>query len=190
MSNSFIADKTFDNQDYSETRLKKADYENCIFKNCKFSNGFLDNQNFMECQFLECDLTNANVKHTIFKECLFTSSKLMGLRFEDCNDFLLAVEFENSDLSFASFFQLSIKNTPFKDCKLIETDFTEADLTLSTFTNCNIDRAIFNQTILEKADFRTSFNFDIDPQQNKLKKARFSKENLIGLLKKHDIVVT
>ena len=144
----------------------------------------------MECRFMDCDLTNANVTHTIFKECLFKGSKLVGLRFEDCNDFLMSLQFENCNLTLASFYRLPLKAIVFADCILVETDFTEADLTQATFNHCNMEHAIFRQTILDKADLCTSFNFNIDPAENQLKKAKFSKDNLLGLLKKYDIVVT
>ena len=51
------------------------------------------------------------------------------------------------------------------------------------------DPFISDQTILEKADFRTAKNYSIDPEQNRLKKAKFSLSGVVGLLRKYDIVV-
>ena len=76
----------------------------------------------------------------------------------------------------------------FNICKLIEVDFTEAVLNGAIFDNCDLSRAIFAQTDLEKADFTTALNFNIDPEQNRIKKARFSKDGLAGLLIKHQII--
>jgi uncharacterized protein YjbI with pentapeptide repeats len=70
---------------------------------------------------------------------------------------------------------------------MMETDFTEADMTDAHFHNCNLDRAFFSRTILKNADFRSSYNFTIDPDNNNLKKARFSVQGLPGLLAKYDI---
>ncbi len=190
MHKQFIADKEYKGEDYSQNPLPKADYENCVFTNCNFAGGFLDNQNFMECEFVDCDLTNTNIKHTIFKETLFHDSKLVGLRFEDCNDLLLSVQFQSCNLTLASFFGLSLKDTPFKDCVLLEADFSEANLSQARFDVCQLEKALFHRTQLHETDFTTSFNLDIDPEQNHLKKTKFSKDNLIGLLKKYDIVVT
>jgi hypothetical protein len=50
-------------------------------------------------------------------------------------------------------------------------------------------RARFERTVLEKVDFRTSYNFSIDPEVNRMKKARFSLAGIAGLLGKYDIVV-
>jgi len=92
-------------------------------------------------------------------------------------------------LNFSSFYQLKLKNTPFNECKLLEVDFTAANLTEAFFNACNLEKAVFENSILEKADFTTSFNLNIDPERNRLKKAKFSKENVDGLLSKYDILI-
>ena len=185
----FIADQSFKNQDYTQTRLSKGEYENCIFEGCKFENGYLDNQNFMECEFMDCNLSNANLNHTIFKEVTFSYCKMIGLKFEDCNDFLLDFTFRHCILNLSSFYGLTLRNQTFNDCKLIEVDFTETDLTQVNFENSHLDRAIFSRTNLQKADFTKALNFDIDPEINQLKHARFSKEGLSGLLSKYNIKI-
>jgi fluoroquinolone resistance protein len=43
--------------------------------------------------------------------------------------------------------------------------------------------------MLEKADFRTSNGYSIDPEMNRIKKAKFSLEGVAGLLDKYDIEV-
>jgi uncharacterized protein YjbI with pentapeptide repeats len=116
---SFIADKTFKTQDYTQNRLPKGEYENCIFEGCTFENSYLDNQNFMECEFIDCNLSNANLAHTIFKEVSFSHCKLMGLKFEDCSNFLLDFSFTSCILNLSSFYGLTLKNQLFKYFKLI-----------------------------------------------------------------------
>jgi hypothetical protein len=49
--------------------------------------------------------------------------------------------------------------------------------------------ATFENTILEKADLRTSYNYLIDPEINRIKKAKFSKEGIVGLLHRYDIEI-
>jgi len=70
-----------------------------------------------------------------------------------------------------------------------ETDFTETDLTSTIFETCDLQRAIFYATILEKADFRSSFNYSLDPERNRIKKARFSRLGIAGLLDKYNIEI-
>jgi uncharacterized protein YjbI with pentapeptide repeats len=72
---------------------------------------------------------------------------------------------------------------------LQEPDFTECDLTDSLFDNCDLTRATFDNTVIEKADFRTSYNYTIDPEINRIKKARFSINGISGLLEKYDLII-
>jgi uncharacterized protein YjbI with pentapeptide repeats len=84
---------------------------------------------------------------------------------------------------------LKCKKTTFKNCTLHEVDFTESDLTSSVFDNCDFAGALFENTILEKADFTSSFNYSINPDINKIKKAKFSASGVLGLLGKYDIEI-
>jgi len=62
-------------------------------------------------------------------------------------------------------------------------------LSQSVFDQCDLNRAVFADTILEKSDFRSAYNFSIDPERNKIAKAKFSSQNIIGLLDKYNIIV-
>ena len=77
---------------------------------------------------------------------------------------------------------LQILNS-FEDCRFI--------WLLRTFGSVlfPLEGAIFERTNLESSDFRTATHFTIDPEKNRLKKAKFSKEGVLGLLKNYDIVV-
>jgi hypothetical protein len=52
-----------------------------------------------------------------------------------------------------------------------------------------LTRATFENTILENVNFKTACNFEIDPEFNRIKKAKFSIENVSGLLAKYDIKI-
>jgi uncharacterized protein YjbI with pentapeptide repeats len=82
-----------------------------------------------------------------------------------------------------------MKQTSFVNCSLIAVDFMSTDLTEVLFDNCDLYRSEFEKAIANKADFRTSYNYTIDPQKTKLKKAQFSINGIKGLLSKHDIIV-
>lgn len=113
----------------------------------------------------------------------------MGLHFDDCNPFLLAFRFESCALNFTVFYQVKLKKTDFVDCKLEEADFMEADLTNAVFHRCDLQKAVFENTNLEGADFRTAYNFSIDPTTNRVQKARFSGQNIAGLLHRFGIKI-
>ncbi|HKO82951.1 MAG TPA: pentapeptide repeat-containing protein, partial [Chitinophagaceae bacterium] len=115
--------------------------------------------------------------------------KMLGLRFDNCSEFGLAFSFDTCSLNHSSFYQTKIKKTGFRNSQLQEVDFTECDLSQSVFDNCDFTNAKFENTLLEKADFRTSFNYSIDPEINKIKKAKFSLPGVTGLLNKYDIEI-
>lgn len=189
MNKSFIEDKKFKGVNYTQKPIALANYENCTFADCVFASCDLSEISFTECRFENSDLSLVKLKNTAFKSCFFNSCKLLGLHFDDCNKFLLSMNFENCMLNLSTFFQLGLKNTHFLNCSLQEVDFAEADLTKAVFQNCDLSGAIFDQTNLEQADFRTSYGFTIDPENNRIKKARISLTGLPGLLTKYDLMI-
>jgi uncharacterized protein YjbI with pentapeptide repeats len=68
-----------------------------------------------------------------------------------------------------------------------EVEFIQTDLTDSLFENCDLSGAIFENAVLEKADFRTAFNYSINPELNRMKKAKFALHGISGLLHKYGI---
>ena len=189
MSASFTESKTFKEKDFTHKRLPRDAYEDCSFISCNFSNSDLSEMNFVDCEFLNCDLSMANLANTTLRSARFQGCKLLGLHFDDCNELLFSVSFEGCQLDLSSFFRRPMKYTHFKDCSLQEVDFAEADLTSSTFENCNLNGATFEQSVLEKADLRSAYNYTIDPELNRVRKAKFSAAGLAGLLSKYDIEV-
>lgn len=185
----YIQDKQFEGIDFTSNDLKKGEYENCTFTNCNFAETNLSKITFIDCVFDTCNLSAANINGTSFQETSFTSCKMMGLRFEDCNQFLLTVSFTGCLLNLSTFYKVKLKNTHFINCSLQEADFAETDLTAAVFDNCNLLHALFDNSILEKADFRTSFHYSINPEINKIKKAKFSAAGLAGLLDKYDLEI-
>jgi len=184
-----VEDKLFERIDFSTDRLSVDEYENCSFVNCNFYDSKLLSVAFRQCTFDSCDFSLAQLGNTTLNDVRFMGCKLVGVQFEECNPFLFSVDFENCVLKLAVFYKIKIKKTRFKNCNLQETDFTETDLTGSAFDNCDLQRSIFSRTILEKVDFRTSYNYSIDPEANRIKKARFSRMGIAGLLDKYGIEI-
>lgn len=189
MGNSFVEDECFENVDFSTQKLEAQEYDHCTFLNCTFSDAVISGINFTDCIFEECDLSNCKLQNTAFKTVDFVKCKLLGLHFDDCNPFLFSVFFKQCVLDFSSFYKMKLKQTTFSDCQLIEVEFNESDLSESVFLNCDLNKASFNNTNLTSCDLRLAINFTIDPENNKLNKAKFSQDGLSGLLLKYNIKV-
>jgi len=179
--------KIFENIDYSEKTLSDSEFYKCDFKNCNFTKSDLSDTDFIECTFTDCNFTLGILKNSGFKNIQFNNSKLIGIDFSVCNNFLFTVHFYECHLDYSTFHSKKMRNTDFINCTLKQVDFTEVDLTASVFKNCDLSNATFNHTILDKVDFRTSVNYTLEPSNNKIKKARFSLKGLPGLLSSYDI---
>ena len=184
-----IQDQTFDKQDFTQNPLPHGEYDNCIFNNCNFGDQDLSGFKFVECEFNFCNLSLTKLNDTALRDIKFKECKMLGLRFEDANPFGLSLSFDTCQLNHSSFYGITLKKTFFKNCQLQETDFTECNLTASLFDKSDLSGAVFNRTNLEKADLRTAENYSIDPETNRLKKAKFSLYGISGLLDRHDIII-
>lgn len=182
-----IIDQDFKKIDYTKKELQKAEYDNCCFIDCNFSETYLSNISFIDCEFVNCNLSSAKVKNTTFKDAIFTECKLLGIAFNDSNPFLMSFTFNKSNLSFSSFYKCNLNKINFDNCLLENIDFSEANLTHAKFLDCNLNQSVFNNCNLEKADFRTASHFYINPELNRLKQAKFSKEGALNLLKSYNL---
>jgi fluoroquinolone resistance protein len=183
-----MTEKYFQDENFASINsLLKGSYEYCTFTNCNLAEHNLSDFKFTDCTFTDCNLSMAILINTAFRTVTFKGCKMLGLGFEKCNDFGLAFSFDQCQLNHTTFFKTKIKNTVFKNTQLIDVDFTQADLTKSIFDNCNLEGATFDHTVLEKSDFRTSYNYIIDPDNNKIRRAMFSVSGIVGLLAKYDI---
>jgi fluoroquinolone resistance protein len=189
MTENYTHDKIFLQNNFTQDPLTKGEYENCIFNNCNFAGGELSGIKFIDCQFNGCHLSLARLNKTVFRDVKFKDCKMLGLRFDACDQFGLSFSFDACQLDHSSFFKTKIKKTVFKNSSLQQIDLVETDLTSAVFDNCNLDQAIFENTIIEKADFRTACNYSIDPEINRIKKAKFSIRGVPGLLNKYDIEI-
>ena len=185
----FIEDIKFERKDFSKNKLDKGDYESCTFSNCNFSNSDVSKIRFLECQFIDCDLSLVNLHETGLQDVTFKDCKMLGLRFDTCSDFAFSIKVDHCQLNHSSFFKKKLSKTVFTKSKLHEVDFTECNLNTSIFDHCDLLNAVFKNTDLQNADLRSSFNFTIDPELNKIKGAKFALESVKGLLTKYNLII-
>lgn len=183
-----IENKTFNSIDFSSIGLVE-EYDNCQFVNCNFTKANLSNIKLVECDFEACNFSQTKWNHTSIQACEFTDCKMLGIDFSGVNPFLLKMNFHQCQLNLSSFYALKLKEIQFIGCQLNETDFVQTDLTKANFSECQLRGATFEQSILIEADFRTAEGFSIDPSKNRIRKAKFRKDNVLGLLHSFEIKV-
>lgn len=189
MQNGSKYDIGFKKIDFNINKLDSKKYEGCTFSECIFQQCNLSNIVFTDCRFVDCDLSLATLTEAAFHEVEFCTCKLLGLHFDQCNDFIFSVKFKDCVLNLSSFYEVKMKKTLFSNCTLHETDFESTILTEAIFHECDLTGAVFENTNLEKADFRSAYNFTINPETNRITNAKFSLHGLPGLLAHHKIVI-
>jgi uncharacterized protein YjbI with pentapeptide repeats len=97
-----------------------------------------------------------------------------------CDKFIRG-PFKIQNWIFSKFYALKMKEQHFSDgsllCRLYGYRYNECLLTTAIYTEAEFDKATAN-----KADFRTSNNYSIDPSKTKIKKAQFSLEGVKAYL--------
>ena len=185
----YFLDKQYNGITYGVDAVKFSEFEGCTFSGCDFSQCSFIAVTFIDSTFNDCNFNGAKINHTAFRGAFFNKCQIREVNFAMCDKLIFEIHFKACILDFSKFYALKIRGTTFTDCSLIAVDFMETDLTEVLFDNCDLYRALFMKSIANKADFTTSFNYTLDPEKNKIKKALFSKEGVKGLLAKHDIVV-
>lgn len=184
-----VYNETLNGIDFTTTAISEGEYESCTFRNCKFAEVNLSHRAFLECEFYDCDFTGSKLGDTAFKDVKFVRCKLLGVDFANCNPFLLEMNFDECLMNLTSFYKLQLKSTTFNKCSLVEADFVEADLQAAKFLECDLAQAQFDQSNLEKSDFRTAINYSLNPNNNRLKGAKFSRSGVTGLLDEYNLII-
>lgn len=75
------------------------------------------------------------------------------------------------------------------ECKAHDLDLREASLRGADFSQTDFLNALFNRTNLAAADFTGACNYRIDIFHNEIRRAKFSRDEALGLLGGLDIEV-
>lgn len=161
----------------------------CSFKDSVFEGADFSSKEFIECRFENCNLSNLKINATGLKDVEFINSKMIGLDFSSCLDFLFLVKFEACILDYSVFNGKNLSKTKFDNCSLKSASFEETNLKEAVFEKCNLENAIFFRTDLASSDFRTAYNYGISPTNNFVRKAKFSYPEVLSLLDEFNISI-
>lgn len=165
------------------------EYIGCTFIGADFAAVRVSGRRFTECIFEGCDLSLANVSGTSFNSVTFRECKLTGIRFDEADTFLFTAQFERCVMERTVLSGLKLPKQLFRECRMKEADLSRCDLSGAEFDRCDLEGTVFDRTNLTKADLTTAYHYHIDPEANKLTKARFSSAGVAGLLAKYDIII-
>ena len=185
----YILNTEFKGVVYSENGISYKEYENCIFIDCDFTQCIFLAASFIDCKFVNCNFNGAKINHTSLRTVYFNKCIISNVNFAMIDKFIFEIHFKDCILDFSKFYALKLKGTTFVNTSLVAVDFMAADLSEVEFENCDLYRSEFDKTNASKTNFKTSYNYTINPENTKIKKAIFSLEGVKGLLYKYDIIV-
>ena len=185
----YFLDIEYNDLTYGEQEVNLKEFECCTFNDCDFSQCNFIGVVFIDCIFNDCLFSGAKINHVALRSVFFNRCKMEEVNFAMCDKLIFEVHFKECVLDFSKFYTLKIKGTTFIDCSLVAVDFMNTDLTEVAFDNCDLYRSEFAKAIANKSNFKTSYNYTIDPTKTKLKKAIFSLNEVKGLLFKHELVI-
>lgn len=176
----------FKGLDFSNQEIAAIEFDDCQFEQCNFSEATLRRCKFVDCDFLGCNLSNVQLEYSKFSEVCFRDSKLIGIDWTKVAwpKFIFAspIKFYQSILNDSSFNGLVLQELVLEECKVHHVDFRDGDFTLANFTYTDLTASLFAKTNLTSADFSEASNYDINIFNNIIKKATFSRYEVIRLL--------
>ncbi len=82
-----------------------------------------------------------------------------------------------------------LKNTSFYESVIKRCDFNNTDLSKADFRKTDLNSSVFHHSDLSGADFIDAVNYSINPFNNKVSKAKFSKPDVYEFLNFLDIII-
>ena len=178
--------QNFNDLKFSNRDLSEKVFEACTFNKCDFGETVFKRCKFIECQFINCNLGVAKIANCRFSDVVFEQCKLVGIDWTSANWSSLAlgspIKMHKCVINDSSFFGLNMKGMVLVECKAHDVDFREGNFTDANFTLTDFAHSVFNKTNLTCANFQDATNYRIDINNNKVTRAKFSRQEAVSLL--------
>ena len=185
-------------EDYKKINLngeiiKNAEFEECTFVSCDFSETHFRLCRFIDCRFENCNLSVIKLTDSMVSGCEFISSKMIGIDWTMCDwNSLLSSEplkFKQCILNDSNFYALNQDRIEIRECSAKELDFRLGSFKNADFSLSDFKGTLFGNTHLEYANFTDVTNTNIDLKNNYLKGAIFNRFEALYLLESMGIVL-
>lgn len=173
-NNEYHEDIEFTNIDFGQINIDNRSFESCTFLSCRFSSMTLSETAFRSCLFNTCELILAKLHSVTLDAVLFRACKIMGVNFSSCNDFGFMVDFSNCTINNSVFYGLDFKKRTIVNCTITDSDLSDCDFSEADFSETCFKEVTVHSCNFEKADFRSSIGYSINPTTNQMRNARFS----------------
>lgn len=179
----YHADQTYLSFDFSRHDIREHTFEKCRFLSCRFTNMSLRQVALYSCVFETSELVLVDTNDMTLNSVEFKSTKIMGVNFTACSSFGFLPSFCGCILDSVIFSGNDLKKTGFNNCQIRNCDFGNCDMREASFSGCEFHKSTFQKCNLEKSDFRTASGYEIDPFNNRVRRACFSLPEAQSFLK-------
>lgn len=166
--------------------LSGMEFNDCVFKSCRWLGVRVEN-----CTFIDCTFENCSMSGVVFSFTRMRDSRLVGSAFRSMawgglqGRSALGQPFtstQNCIFQYNDFSAMALAGFDFSACSFMECNFDECGLQNASFHGTPLAQSRFTRCDLTGADFRGAAGYSIDPAENKLKGARFSFPDVVTLL--------
>jgi fluoroquinolone resistance protein len=193
---SFYDSQIFKTVALDHEEVRGITFRDCTFTQCSFEETTFRACVFQACSFKKCNLSLMKVDRSAFTNTKFEDSKVVGVNWVkaawgkvEIHQLLKSIDFNNCVLNYSTFMGLTLVKTNIKKCIAREVDFSETNLSQANCSYTDFLNSQFRHTNLTGADFTGAINYFIVPNQNTLKKTRFSLPEALSLLYNLDIEI-
>lgn len=180
----YVENQKFENKKI--TKLEGIQFNDCTFINCMFDHCDCMNTQFLECVFEKSKLVQVGFVHSQMRNCNFKQCECIGISFGNVvpNGSVDTIFQECSKSYFKYCIFQGMKLTKFQAITntFEQCSFHYCDMKSANFSGCQLMNSDFQQSNLQKANFKDSYGYIIDPKTNQLKGAMFSIPEVLHLL--------
>lgn len=186
-------EQTFESVNWSARRIVSVNFYDCVFKKVDLKQAGFIECTFSDCRFESSALDELQVSGSTFSNTIFEDSEVVSVNWTEAKWPKIKVpspiHFYRCTINHSTFIGLSLREITIEACQAKDVDFREADLSFADLSHTDFEKSLFISTNLTNADFISAKNYEIDPKQNELRKAKFSLPEAMSLLYAMDIEI-
>ncbi len=187
-----VSDKNFKDITIDKENIFDIEFLDCVFENCKFNECILVNCTFSECKFIDCSFVGLKTKNVSILFAEFIECTIVGLNWANLDSGSISFpigKLKNCYLKYNEFEKMNFKKFDFEKSSIVDSNFVRCNLGESNFNMCDLKNTHFAECDLRKADFREAKGYGINAFDNIIKGAKFSRAEVVSLLKYFDIII-
>lgn len=184
----FYKEQSFEKLNLKDQKYIHVEFYKCSFASCIFTKSLFENCVFEKCSFSGCDLSVAKFSGSSFIDVKFIDSKLIGIDWTLVQK-PISVNFTKCILNESTFYKMDLRSAEITECIAHNSDFENTNLTKADCRKTDFLNAKFSEADLSYADFTEAINYSINPNNTKIKKAKFSLPEAVSLLDAWDVYI-